>query len=1114
MPQLVASAAVTYFTGAAGATAATFAGAAAASAATGAIYAAAYIGATAAIIGGTTAYSSSQSAKLRRSLGTASLDQGRTVMVRDPLAARRLIYGQEPVSGSIVFFHTTGAKNEYLHLVVMIAGHEVEEIGDIYFNNELVPLASNIPVGKYAAVARINKKRGVAGDTADADLIAETGGVWTSAHTLSGCAYLAVRLKWSADLFPNGIPTIKALVKGKKVYDPRTTLTAWSANAALCAADFLTDSTWGKGVALSRLRTADLIEAANLCDEDVVLADASTEKRYTVNGTVLSSQDPASVLLDLAGAMAGHIVDTGGTWTVRAGAYRAPTVTLTDDDLMGAFAMQPRQSRLDTFNRVRGVYISPDNQWAAADFPAVQNATYKVKDGGLWLDRDVQYNFTTSSATAQRLAKIELERGRQQITVSALYSLKAMQLMPGDTVAITRARLGWTDKEFEVVEWAFKQTGDGENLGLGIEVSLRETASGVWDWADGEETTVDLAPNTTLPDPFTVGTPSLTLLTDSTTATIQPDGTVQPRLRVSWATPNNIHVESGGVVELEYKKTTDSDYTVWTAVRGDALFDFILDVKVGVQYNVRARFRNNAGVRGAYGSATSSAVVGDTTTPNAATSIAATARAGFIDLHWTPSTSGTVNEYFIYRSIVSALAGFSLLAQTANSQYQDSAVSAGTTYWYYVVAQSVSGNDSPPTTVVNAAAIFSPSGAVPANPTAPAQPGSPVIGTYDATDGSAFAFVTLDIAAMPSGAVWQNLLYRRTGAGDWMVAAQFKNTGATQIRLDDLSPGIGYDIATQAWNGAGGSAVVTGTAFTAPSKTAAVAGSFSAIAIVTPSSGGMGAYYFGANPAYGAVAKFTCPADRDLVAVEVKAVSTNDSTSTSYTWYRPGSSGGGMERIAASPGETMSLEMLANAPAAGFMFVRAINSSAVTGAWTSIGNLNTYIQVTGGAAGAMGVGTGAGTVAAGNDTRITGAAQNADNLSALASPSAARGNLGLGTVATQEADDVTVTGLTIGGGVSSRKVVCLMVANEVFNLSGGTYFENENFSITNHGFSAKPDVGFCVVVDPPGDLDVIYDWTHASNSSTNVVLTFISRDHSTAISAGNRRVQIMLAEYD
>ncbi|MEU8334805.1 hypothetical protein [Micromonospora tulbaghiae] len=72
------------------------------------------------------------------------------------------------------------------------------------------------------------------------------------------------------------------------------------------------------------------------------------------------------------------------------------------------------------------------------------------------------------------------------------------------------------------------------------------------------------------------------------------------------------------------------------------------------------------------------------------------------------------------------------------------------------------------------------------------------------------------------------------------------------------------------------------------------------------------------------------------------------------------------------------------------------------------------------AAGGVEVGTGPGTVAAGNDTRITGAVQKSANLGDLADPAAARASLGLGAAATRSVgtaagtvaagDDARITG--------------------------------------------------------------------------------------------------------
>lgn len=70
-----------------------------------------------------------------------------------------------------------------------------------------------------------------------------------------------------------------------------------------------------------------------------------------------------------------------------------------------------------------------------------------------------------------------------------------------------------------------------------------------------------------------------------------------------------------------------------------------------------------------------------------------------------------------------------------------------------------------------------------------------------------------------------------------------------------------------------------------------------------------------------------------------------------------------------------------------------------------------------GGAAALNVGTAAGTVAAGNDSRITGALQKADNLGALTDKAASRGNLGLGAAATK---DVGASAGQVAAGDDSR----------------------------------------------------------------------------------------------
>jgi len=64
--------------------------------------------------------------------------KGRTVMFRQSDAPRQLVYGTARVSGPIVFAAVTGDQQQYLHLVIPVAGHRVQSLDQVYFNDRPV----------------------------------------------------------------------------------------------------------------------------------------------------------------------------------------------------------------------------------------------------------------------------------------------------------------------------------------------------------------------------------------------------------------------------------------------------------------------------------------------------------------------------------------------------------------------------------------------------------------------------------------------------------------------------------------------------------------------------------------------------------------------------------------------------------------------------------------------------------------------------------------------------------------------------------------------------------------------------------------------------------------
>lgn len=579
-----------------------------------------------------------------------------------------------------------------LHQMVTLAGHEIDSVEELYLDEREVTFGATPDprwgTGIYASRVFMAVAKGADSQPVQPDLNAQLPTLWTSNHRQRGCAGAYLILVWNQNLFPEGHPEIAFLVKGKKCYDPRTSTTVWTQNPALIIADYLVNTRWGEGIAYADIDETALIDAADVCDEAVSLAAGGTEPRFSCNGVFDAGDD---VLEDLLACMDGDLVEQNGKYYIYAGEYRTPTVVITDNDLRGSLVLDTHIKGDAIFNAIRGTYVSPSDDYNETDIPPIINSTYATQDGKtIWADAPL--NFVTSVSQAQRLLKIRLERIRQGIVLALPLKLIGLRFQVCDVVSVTLARFGFSEKRFEVrnVDCLFDSNGV-----IGVDLVLRETASGIYDWNSGEETEIDLAPDTGLPSPFSVSpVTSVTLASGTAQLYLRQDGTVQTRLLVSWTASVTEYVEFGGTHEIRFKRSADSDYSAVSVIPGHVTSYHILDVEDSVEYDVQVRAVNTLGYFSDWAGAANHTVLGKTEPPSNVAALSAELNSLGVVFGWSAISDLDVDVYELrYTQVDQSWDASTFIVSTRALSYSWRFQVAGT-YKVYIKAYDTSGNES------------------------------------------------------------------------------------------------------------------------------------------------------------------------------------------------------------------------------------------------------------------------------------------------------------------------------------------------------------------------------------------------------------------------------------
>jgi hypothetical protein len=477
----------------------------------------------------------------------------------DTVASRRILYGQNKVGGlNTIPPLVTGGSGESLHQVLTLAGHEVEAIDDVYFDTEAISSfdgSGNVTAGTYSGKASVRKYLGTSTQTVDSVLDSALT-EWTSDHRGRGIAYLALTYTFDTNVFRNGKPEITAIVRGKKVYDPRldtvpganptsATYIAYSTNPALCLADYLT-SAYGLSEAAARIDWALVVAAANICDELVAIPGSTTQKRYTCNVVLEATTDYESNIEALARAMMGVSYYSGGKWRMYAGAWSTSAFTLTESDIIGEVSIQTATSRKGEgfYNAVRGRFIDPERNYQAVEFEPILNSTYETADGER-IYTEVDFAACNNQYEAQRNAILLSRQSRRQRTVSAVFAMAAYKIRPYETGTVTIAEAGWTNQAVRCVGWRFRPDP-------AVELVLQEAGS--TDWSDPSSGTYVTPASVSLTNPtaYRPGTPT------SFTATPEIES-----ILLSWVAPSNT---VPGILYQLFEHTSASPFSSATKI--------------------------------------------------------------------------------------------------------------------------------------------------------------------------------------------------------------------------------------------------------------------------------------------------------------------------------------------------------------------------------------------------------------------------------------------------------------------------------------------------------------------------------------------------------------------
>jgi len=401
-------------------------------------------------------------------------DSGMLVNKSSNTASLPVIYGSRRMGGTRVYLQTTDnngvtSGTQYLHIVLAYAhggaladgSHNMDgpSATKIILNDRDAWTSSGGIDSHFSGVLDVALFRGPTDQTHSVgreyntfdDFDARKSDEWTSDYRLRGVAYLYARLKFNRDKFPSA-PTIFIEANGQRVKDVDKLIANASDtednlrnhtkhdNPANVLLDYLTNSTYGKGLSINEIDLATFSSAKSYFDTIGLTFKGAIDTQDTIYNNVQTILASSNANLYYNKGKYAMSVNRVRTTSEKNAAFEFNT-----GNILGGWTIS-LGSKKSRYNQMKVNYFNPENNWQPNSkiMKGIGGDDYLADDGNFVNEGTVELEMVGDETMAQKLAQYYLDQSRFTTIVQFKAAHTALELKVDDLVKVNHEVPGWT----------------------------------------------------------------------------------------------------------------------------------------------------------------------------------------------------------------------------------------------------------------------------------------------------------------------------------------------------------------------------------------------------------------------------------------------------------------------------------------------------------------------------------------------------------------------------------------------------------------------------------------------------------------------------------------------